>query len=114
MEVMLYYGNEIGQWSSVLNYGVCTMVRGIEACFELAEMCDGIDECFESCHRDYSENAEYYKCFIVALNNLLWKHYNKKRMVLAKKYDELWKKADRYAMNHFKGTDLQKILSFID
>ena len=50
----------------------------------------------------------------MTLNHLLWYHYEKGNMKLAEVYDELWKKADAFVYENFKGEELQKIIAFLD
>ena len=51
--------------------------------------------------------------WVIALNQKIWQHY-KDKPELAKKYDELWRKADEHCMKVFKGKDLTAYLNYID
>lgn len=48
---------------------------------------------------------KYFTELVVALNRKLWQHYENWNEPLARVYDELWRKADEYACEHFTGDD---------
>ena len=73
-----------------------------------------IKDTFNRAHNEWKDNADYYASFVMTLNHLLWYHYEKGNMKLAEVYDELWKKADAFVYENFKGEELQKILAFLD
>ena len=51
--------------------------------------------------------------WVIALNQKIWQHY-KDKPALAKKYDELWRKADEHCMKVFKGEELTAYLEYVD
>ena len=58
--------------------------------------------------RAFSEWKDDYKFFTeltLVLNHKIWQHYEGDRE-LAALYDRLWREADEYAMNNFKGEEL--------
>ena len=58
--------------------------------------------------RAFSEWKDDYKFFTeltLVLNHKIWQHYDSNRE-LAALYDRLWREADEYAMNNFKGEEL--------
>lgn len=74
----------------------------------------GIQAVFKEYHNKWKDNADYYGSFVMALNHLLWWHYDNGREEKARLYDKLWKKADAFVFEHFKGDDLNKIIAFLD
>ena len=90
--------------------------KGFMGDFRVADMfgIEAIKDTFNRCHSDWKDNAEYYGSFVMTLNHLLWYHYENGNMELAEVYEELWKKADEFIFEHFKGEELQKILAFLD
>lgn len=73
-----------------------------------------IKETFSRCHNEWQNNVDYYGSLILTLNHLIWFHYDNGNMEVAKVYDELWRKADDFAMNHFTGEELDKLVCFLD
>lgn len=66
---------------------------------------DGIQDTFNRVLRDWGDNVVYFAEFCICLNHKIWAWYQKndEYSIL---YDRLWKQADEYAVNHFKGDDL--------
>ena len=75
---------------------------------------NAIKDTFNRAHDAWKDNAEYYASFILTLNHLIWYHYENDNEDIARLYNDLWEKADGYALDHFKGNDLQYILQFLD
>jgi hypothetical protein len=75
---------------------------------------EAIKDTFNRCHNDWKDNADYYGSFVMTLNHLIWLHYENGDVEFAEVYEELWKKADEFVFEHFKGEELQKIIAFLD
>ena len=73
----------------------------------------GIKDTYKNVMRSWGNNLEFMCEWVIALNQKIWQHYNNNRE-LAKVYDELWRKADEWCINHFKGEDLQRYYEYID
>lgn len=85
--------------------------------FLYAERNGGIDtvkRLYETERIKYSDNVEYYASFVMTLNHLLWDHFERGDEKYARLYDRLYKQADRYACDHFKGEDAEYYFSFLD
>ena len=54
---------------------------------------------------EWKDNYKYLTEFVMALNWKIWEHYEKNDKI-ARVYDELWKKADAYAVENLKGDEL--------
>ena len=68
----------------------------------------------------YKRGLEYAKTdykvlteFVMVLNWKIWQHYEKNE-ALARIYNDLWEKADRYAITHLKGEELSYFYSTTD
>lgn len=55
--------------------------------------------------RDWGNNIVYITEFTMCLNHKIWQLHEVDEPI-AKLYDELWRKACDYVVNHFKGKDL--------
>lgn len=73
-----------------------------------------IRDTYNRSHESFKDDVQYYTELVVALNLALWKWYYRGNEKIARLYDLLWKKADEYAMNHFKGEELDFYLSETD
>ena len=73
----------------------------------------GVKDTYKNVMRSWGNNLEFMCEWVIALNQKIWQHYNNNRE-LASVYDELWRKADSWCINHFKGGDLQKYYEYID
>ena len=62
---------------------------------------------------EWGDDLEYMCEWVVALNQKIWQHYEQNEP-LTRIYDELWRKADNYCREHFKGADLVKYYRYID
>jgi hypothetical protein len=90
--------------------------KGFMQDFRIAD-CFGVNavkDTFNRAHEEWKNNADYYASFVMTLNHLIWFHYERGNMTLAKVYDTLWKKADAFVYKNFKGEELQKIIEFLD
>ena len=70
---------------------------------------DTYNRAFKAWKKDY----KYLTELVMVLNWKIWQHYEKNEDV-AKVYQELWEKADAYAMDHLKGEELRYFLSTTD
>jgi hypothetical protein len=55
-----------------------------------------------------------YMCeWVIALNQKIWQHYEN-NPELGKLYDSLWRKADEYCCEYFKGEELSQYYEYTD
>ena len=73
----------------------------------------GIRWTYKRAFENWKESVKYFTEFVVALNWKIW-HWHWKNDEIAKVYDELWKEADKYAVEHFKGEDLDYFYRMTD
>ena len=81
----------------------------IAECFGVSEVADTYKRVMD----DWGKSLEFMCEWVIALNQKIWQHYES-NPDLGKLYDELWRKADEYCMNHFKGDDLTAYLNYVD
>lgn len=77
--------------------------------FGISAIKDTYNRAFKTWKKDY----KYLTELVLVLNWKIWQHYEKNEDV-AKVYQELWEKADAYAMDHLKGEELIYFLSTTD
>ena len=59
----------------------------------------------------WKNNIEYMTELVMVLNWKFWEHQTRNNYRLAEMYDELWKEADAFVVDHFDGDDLQYYFS---
>lgn len=75
---------------------------------------NAIKSTYRDCFGGFKEDVTYMAELVVALNWKIWEHYDKGNQEFARVYDDLWRKADDYCCNHFKGEELREYYEFID
>lgn len=73
-----------------------------------------IRDTFKRAFEEWKSNVEYLTELVMVLNWKLWQHYDRGNERFAKVYDELWRKADHYAVKNLKGKDLTYFLEVTD
>ena len=61
----------------------------------------------------WQNNIEYMTELVMVLNWKIWENHSGKYM-LAEIYEELWRKAEEWVLDHFDGDDLQYFLRTTD
>lgn len=77
----------------------------------------GVNAIKDTLNRAFKEWKSDYKMLtslVITLNHKIWQHYEAENNKLAALYDELWKKADRYACDTLKGEALEYFLEVTD
>ena len=74
---------------------------------------DAVKETYRDVMASWGDNLDFMCEWVVALNHKIWQHYEENKE-LARVYDDLWRKADDYCRNHFKGEELYEYYSYID
>ena len=74
---------------------------------------DAIRDTYERSMKGWKDNYKYLTELVMALNWKIWEHYEKNDEY-AKLYNELWEKADGYAMEHLKGDELSYFYQVTD
>lgn len=90
--------------------------KGFMNDFRIADIfgVNAIRDTFNRCQEEWKDNADYYASFVMTLNHLIWFHYDNGNIEIANVYNELWRKADAFVYTHFKGDELNHILSILD
>ena len=81
----------------------------IADCFEK----NAVQDTFNRAFNEWKSNHVYLTELVIVLNWKIWQHYQT-NPELAKLYNELWEKADAYALDNLKGTELDFFLTVTD
>lgn len=84
--------------------------------FSIADMFgkNAIKDTFSRAFKEWKSNYEYLTELVIVLNWKLWQHYDTGNEDYARLYDELWKKADEYAVENLKDEELSYFLRVTD
>lgn len=74
-----------------------------------------VQDTFNRAFNEWKTDYVYLTELVIVLNWKIWQHYEKNGSCeLSRLYNELWEKADCYAMNNLKGKELDFFLSITD
>lgn len=84
--------------------------------FEIAEAFGpyAVKETYKTAMEEWSSDYEYLTELVLVLNHRLWMHYGRGNDVLARVYDDLWRKASDFAVENLKGDELAYYLEVTD
>lgn len=72
-----------------------------------------VRDTYRRAFNEWKNNYVYLTELVIALNYGIWRNYEKNEP-LARVYNELWGKADHYALSHLKGEELKFFLNVTD
>lgn len=72
-----------------------------------------VTDTFNRAFEEWKDNHIYLTELVLVLNHKIWQHYESSP-ALAKEYDELWRKADRYAVENLQGSELEYFYDVTD
>ncbi len=72
-----------------------------------------IRDTYQNAKRNWGDNVKYFTEIVMVLNWKIWEH-NESNREYALLYNRLWEEAENYAMNHFKGEELDYFLRTTD
>lgn len=89
--------------------------KGFARDFTIADIFgeDAVRDTYNRAFREWKDNVDYFASLVMTLNHKIWAWHGKDDS-LARVYDELWREADSYGCDHFKGDDLSYYLNFLD
>ena len=70
-------------------------------------------ETYDTVMLEWKNDIDYMCEWVIALNQKIWQHYESNPN-LGKVYDNLWRKADEFCCEHFKGEELTKYYEYTD
>lgn len=65
----------------------------------------GVKDTYRRAFSEWKDDYKFFTELTLVLDHKIWQHYESNRE-LAALYDRLWREADEYAMNNFKGEEL--------
>ena len=74
---------------------------------------DGVRDTYARVCKEWQRNAAYWTEYVLVLNHKIWEHY-KSNEPLGRLYDELWREADRWAVENLKGEELERYYEITD
>ena len=72
-----------------------------------------IRDTYQNAKRNWGDNIKFFTEIVMVLNWKIWEH-NESNREYALLYNRLWEEAENYAMNHFKGEELDYFLRTTD
>ena len=72
-----------------------------------------IRDTYKRAFTSWKTNYKYLTELVMVLNWKIWEHYETNK-AYGKLYNDLWEKADAYAMDHLKGEELSYFLRTTD
>lgn len=88
-----------------------------------------VKDTYSRAFREWNTDVEYYTELVMVLNHKIWMHWERREMAekttknesavkyheaMARLYDSLWKQADAYGSEHFKGADAEYYYRTLD
>lgn len=67
---------------------------------------NAIKDTYKRAFNEWKTNYQYLTELVMVLNWKIWQHYERGSEGIAMVYQELWEKADGYAMDHLNGEEL--------
>ena len=72
-----------------------------------------VKDTYERAFNEWKGNYKYLTELVLVLNHKIWQHYEKNEE-LARVYNDLWEKADIYAVSNLKGEELSYFYRTLD
>lgn len=74
---------------------------------------DAVKDTFNRAFNEWKSHYVYLTELVMVLNHKIWEHYGH-NSTLAELYNDLWMKADAYAVNNLKGDELTYFFTTTD
>lgn len=93
---------------AVLNMNGYETITTFWADLTIADMYgpDAVRDTYKRVNESWRDNYKYYTEFVLCLNHKIWYHYEHNEE-LARVYDELWKEADAWVCDNWKGEEAE-------
>lgn len=75
---------------------------------------DAVKDTYRRAFAEWKLDYKYLTELVMVLNWKIWDHYEKNNKELASLYNELWIKADNYALDNLKDDELTYFLTITD
>ena len=74
---------------------------------------EAIKDTFKRAFDEWKEHYEYLTEMVLVLNHKIWQHY-KGNQEVASLYEQYWREANAYALEHLKDDELEYYISVTD
>lgn len=74
---------------------------------------NAIRDTYRRAFAEWKDNYKYLTELVMVLNHKIWRWYERNETI-ARIYNELWEKADEYAMNNLKDEEIRYFLRVTD
>ena len=74
---------------------------------------DAVEDTFNRAFKEWRTDHIYLTELVMVLNHKIWQHYQNNEP-LARVYNNLWEKANAYAMDNLKGEELEYYVRTLD
>lgn len=74
---------------------------------------EAVKDTYKRAFAEWKDNVEYFASLVLTLNHRIWALY-KTNDAMARVYNDLWMKADRFGQKNFKGEDAAYYFQFLD
>ena len=75
---------------------------------------DAVRDTYKTCFKEWSSDYKMLTELVMALNWKIWEHFNAGNEEFAEVYNELWEKADAYALDNLKGEEMTYFIRTTD
>lgn len=63
---------------------------------------NAIKDTYKRAFKEWSDDYKMLTALVMVLNHKIWQHYREKNETYSKLYNDLWQKANDYAVTHLK------------
>lgn len=104
--VLKYANQKLAQWrAGVENMNGYKSFTTFYADLTIADFYgpQAVRDTYKRVNESWRDNYKYYTEFVLCLNHKIWEHYDAGNEELARVYDEIWREADEWAGENYKG-----------
>lgn len=73
-----------------------------------------VQDTYNRAFNEWKGNYVYLTELVMVLNHKIWEHYEKGNESMTRLYDELWRRADKYACDNLQGEELRYFYRVLD
>lgn len=73
-----------------------------------------VKDTFNRAFKEWKSDYRYLTDLVIVLNHKIWQHFQNGNNVMSELYNELWEKADNYAIENLEGDELRYFYEKVD